>query len=77
MSFAIVNDVQEKYLREEKPVLLAHLRRELNDPVLQLEVVKETVVVRPRYTKLDKFTIMAERNPALLKLKADLDLDLM
>jgi DNA polymerase III subunit gamma/tau len=76
VSFAIVNDVQEKYLREEKPVLLAHLRRELNDPVLQLEVVKETVVVRPRYTKLDKFTIMAERNPALLKLKSELDLDL-
>ncbi|HRD53832.1 MAG TPA: DNA polymerase III subunit gamma/tau [Flavobacteriales bacterium] len=76
VSFAIVNDVQEKYLREEKPVLLAHLRRELNDPVLQLDVVKETVVTRPRYTKIDKFTLMAERNPALLKLREELDLDL-
>lgn len=76
VSFAIVNDVQEKYLREEKPVLLSHLRRELNDPALQLDVVKETVVARPRYTKIDKFTLMAERNPALLKLREELDLDL-
>ncbi len=76
ISFAIVNEVQEKYMREEKPVLLSHLRRELNDPALQLEVVKEEVVARPRYTKLDKFTILAEKNPALLKLREELDLDL-
>ncbi len=76
VSFSIVNDVQEKYLREEKPTLLSHLRRELDDPALQLEVKKEEVVARPRYTKLDKFTLMAERNPALLKLREELDLDL-
>ena len=76
VSFAIVNDVQEKYMREEKPALLAYLRRELDDPALQFDVLKETVVARPRYTKLDKFTIMAERNPALVKLKEELDLDL-
>ena len=76
VSFSIVNDVQEKYLREEKPALLSHLRRELADPALQLEVKKEEVVTRPRYTKLDKFTLMAEKNPALLKLREELDLDL-
>ena len=76
VSFSIVNDVQEKYMREEKPTLLSHLRRELADPALQLEVKKEEVVTRPRYTKLDKFTLMAEKNPALLKLREELDLDL-
>ncbi|MFN3875796.1 MAG: DNA polymerase III subunit gamma/tau, partial [Flavobacteriales bacterium] len=60
--FAIVNDVQEKYMREEKPALLAHLRIALADPALELDVVKRHVEVRPRYTKLDRFTIMAERN---------------
>ena len=32
--------------------------------------------VRPRYTPRDKFMLMAEKNPALLKLREDLDLDL-
>ncbi|HRH37382.1 MAG TPA: DNA polymerase III subunit gamma/tau [Flavobacteriales bacterium] len=76
ITFAIVNDVQEKYMREEKPMLLSHLRRQLADPALQLEVIKAEVVVRPRYTKQDKFNLMAEKNPALLKLREALDLDL-
>ncbi len=74
--FAIVNEVQEKYMREEKPTLLSHLRRELADPALQLEVMKQEVVVKPRYTKLDRFNLMAERNPSLLRLREELDLDL-
>lgn len=76
ITFAIVNDVQEKYMRDEKPTLLSHLRRQLGDPALQLEVVKEAVVTKPRYTKLDRFNLMAEKNPALLKLRQELDLDL-
>ena len=76
ISFAIVNSVQENYMREEKPALLGHLRRELADPALQLEVVKEEVVTKPRYTKQDRFNLMAEKYPALLKLKETLDLDL-
>ncbi len=76
ISFAIVNDVQEKYLREEKPELLGHLRRQLGDPGLELEVIKEIVVMKPRYTPLDKFKLMAEKNPALLTLRDEVDLDL-
>ncbi|MBK7384969.1 MAG: DNA polymerase III subunit gamma/tau [Flavobacteriales bacterium] len=76
ISFAIVNDVQEKYMREEKPVLLGYLRNQLADPALQLEVIKEEIVVKPRYTKQDRFNLMAEKNPALLKLRAEFDLDL-
>ncbi|MBL0128777.1 MAG: DNA polymerase III subunit gamma/tau [Flavobacteriales bacterium] len=76
ISFAIVNDVQDKYMREEKPMLLGYLRNQLADPAVQLEVIKEVIVVKPRYTKQDRFNLMAEKNPALLKLRAEFDLDL-
>ncbi len=77
VSFTIVNAVQENYMREEKPALLGHLRRELGVPGLELDVTKqETKDLRPRYTMKDRFMIMAEKNPALLKLREDLDLDL-
>ena len=77
VTFTIVNEVQEKYMREEKPQLLGRLRRELEMPDLELEVVKEEVTdLRPRYTSKDRFNILAEKNPALLKLRDELDLDL-
>lgn len=77
IAFAIVNEVQEKYLRDERPELLAHLRRELGDPGLDLAIEKQEVAdLRPRYTPKDRFAIMVERNPALLKLKEELGLDL-
>ncbi len=76
ISFAIVNEVQENYLREEKPELLGFLRRQLGDPGLDLEVIKEEVVVKPRYTALDRFRLLAEKNPALITLKNEVDLDL-
>lgn len=77
ISFSIVNEVQENYMREEKPTLLGHLRRELGDPGLDLQVTKEEMRdLRPRYTPKDKFAILAERNPALLGLRDALDLDL-
>ncbi len=76
VSFSIVNEVQENYLRNEKPELLGHLRRSLGDPTLELEVVKEEVKVRPRYTVADRFNLMAERNPALRVLRDSVDLDL-
>jgi DNA polymerase-3 subunit gamma/tau len=76
ISFEIVNTVQENYMREEKPELLGHLRRALGDPGLDLQVNKAEVVVKPRYTVLDRFKLMAEQNPALLTLRETIDLDL-
>ncbi len=77
ITFSIVNEVQEKYLREERIDLLSHMRRELGDPGLELRVDKQEITdLRPRYTPKDRFAIMAERNPALLKLKDALGLDL-
>ena len=77
ITFTIVNTVQENYMREEKPTLLGYLRREMENPSLELQVTKaEATDLRPRYTAKDRFMIMAEKNPALLKLREDLDLDL-
>lgn len=76
ITFCIVNEVQENYLRDEKPELMGYLRRELGDPGLELEVVKEVVQLKPRYTALDRFNLLAERNPALLTLREGLQLDL-
>ncbi|MBS1940952.1 MAG: DNA polymerase III subunit gamma/tau [Bacteroidetes bacterium] len=77
VSFTIVNKVQENYMRGEKPALLGYLQRSLGIPSLELEVVKqEATNVRPRYTAMDRFNIMAEKNPDLLKLRDELDLDL-
>ncbi|MCO6482423.1 MAG: DNA polymerase III subunit gamma/tau [Flavobacteriales bacterium] len=76
ISFEIVNAVQENYLREEKATLLGHLKRETGIADLELEVVLRETVAKPRYTAKDKFLLMAEKNPALFKLREDLDLDL-
>lgn len=76
ISFTIVNEVQENYMRAEKPELLGYLRRELGDMGLELEVVKEEVVLKRRYTPAERFAVMAERNPALIELQRALDLDL-
>ncbi len=77
LRFVIVNDVQEKYMREEKPTLLGHLRRSLDLHTLDLLVEKAVVTdLRPRYTNRDRFNILAEKNPALVKLADELDLDL-
>ncbi len=76
VAFTIVNAVQENYLREEKPELLGYLRRQLGDPGLELEVRTAAIVMKPRYTAMDKFKLMAEKNPALLTLREALDLDL-
>lgn len=77
IKFNIVNTVQENYMRQEKAELMNYLRRAMEMPDLELEVVKQEVAnLRPRYTAKDRFQIMAEKNPALLKLREQLDLDL-
>lgn len=76
VTFPILNEVQERYMRNERPELVGYLRRELGDPALELEVVKEEVKdLKPRYTPQDRFNLMAERNPALLALKQTLGLE--
>jgi DNA polymerase-3 subunit gamma/tau len=74
--FVIVNEVQERALREERVDLLNELRSTLRAPGLELTLEKEEVgELKPRYTPMDRFKILAERNPDLLTLKDKLDLD--
>ncbi|MCW5900430.1 MAG: DNA polymerase III subunit gamma/tau [Flavobacteriales bacterium] len=76
VSFTIVNEVQENYLRTERPDLLGYLRRAMGDPGLELEVTKVETIVKPRGTPKERFQLMAERNPAVTTLRDVLDLDL-
>jgi len=75
--FNIVNAVQENYMRAEKPELLGYLRRQLGDPAIDLQILVEAPSETSRpVTPLAKFKVLAEKNPALLKLREELDLDL-
>ena len=80
MYVCICRSVTERDIRRaigDGACRMRDLRKELGDPRLELEVVKEAIGdLRPRYTQLDRFRILAEKNPALLKLKDALDLDL-
>jgi DNA polymerase-3 subunit gamma/tau len=67
ISHTIVNNVQENYMREEKPTLLGYLRREMDMPSLELSFVKaEAKDLRPRYTPRDKFNIMGGEEPGVV-----------
>jgi hypothetical protein len=73
----IANKVQEKDMLNERPTLLSHLRREMDVPWLNLEVKYDLSLTAERpITTLQKFKVMAEKNPALLNLAEALDLDL-
>lgn len=76
VGFAIHNTVQENYFKAERPELLGYLRRELGDAWLELELTRLEASAPAVTTPLAKFKKMAEKNPALLKLREELDLDL-
>ena len=77
ISFPIVNAVQGNYMRQEKPELLGFLRREIGDPGLELDVITEAPSEHQRpVTPIAIFKVLAAKNPALLKLREELDLDL-
>ena len=65
-----------KFMREEKPEPLGYLRRSMGDPGLELEVRTEVIVSKPRFTAVEKFKFLAEKNPSLLTLREALDFDL-
>jgi DNA polymerase-3 subunit gamma/tau len=77
IEFTIENKVQEEALETEKASLLVFLRKELNNFTLTLKTIINTVESeRKPYTAGDKFKRMAEKNPALSRLKQQFDLDL-
>jgi DNA polymerase-3 subunit gamma/tau len=73
----IANAVQEKDLREEKPFLTTYMRRETGFAALSIEsFLDDSLAVKRPTTPIEKFRHLAEKNPALLKLREELDLDL-
>ena len=74
--FTVDNQTQKDLISEDKVNLLGFLRKELQNFSIQLKVM---VIVndneRKVYTNQDKFKRMAEKNPALSKLRQQFDLD--
>jgi DNA polymerase-3 subunit gamma/tau len=71
------NEVQAADLRDERQALLDFLRRRLDNGLLQIRTNVPSPGERKdeAYTPAEKFRKMAERNPALDKLKKEFDLD--
>ena len=76
IEFTVDNLVQQEGIDNEKIELLGHLRKELRNFSLQLQV-KTTAsdAERKPYTTSDKFKEMAKKNPSLITLKQKFDLD--
>lgn len=77
IEFVIDNAVQEEQLATERLDLMDYLRKELNNYQLNLKtILNKTEQGSALYTTRDKFEKMAEKNPALNKLRDLLKLDL-
>ncbi len=78
LHFKVKNQLLHDIFVEKKQELLDNLRKSLNNTLVQATVEIDATVskAKPR-TEQEKFEIMAEKNPNLLKLKEDLGLDLI
>ncbi len=77
IDFSIDNKLLEEELNEKKGELLSYLRRELNNYKITLQTrISEANQNSKPYTDKEKFERMAEKNPALRKLKEELDLEI-
>ncbi|MFO0323065.1 MAG: hypothetical protein ACK504_11645 [Bacteroidota bacterium] len=71
------NEVQKELLMNIKQDMLDELRIILKNKQTQLEIkVLQTIDSVKAYKPMDKFKIMAEKNPLLLELKKRFDLDI-
>ena len=72
------NSILEHTMQERKSELLGQLRRELNNYSVQLDFrVNKLVVEQRAYLPAEKFKKLSEKNPLLLQLQKDLDLDFL
>ena len=76
--FPLRNETQKVELMKEKAQLFDHLKRELKNAGLTLEIefIKEENGPQKAYTAADKYKVLAAKNPVLDKLKDVLRLDL-
>jgi len=74
--FTIMNEVQERDLQNEGPELLAFLRNTLKNFGIDVQWKKEEIEHQPLrpVNDIERFKILAKKNPNLLKLKDKLDL---
>ncbi|MBE0648529.1 MAG: DNA polymerase III subunit gamma/tau [Bacteroidales bacterium] len=77
IEFEVDNRILEEELNQKRSELLEFLRRTLDNYQITLQTrIQENAVERKPYTDKEKFEKMAEKNPALNKLKEQLDLDI-
>ncbi len=71
------NEVQREMLAVIQQEMLDELRKLLSNKLTSLEIkVSEVVGHTKAYKPMDKFKLLAEKNPALLELKKRFDLDI-
>lgn len=73
------NQIQENELLKEKSGMSGYLKRALKNAGLQLEFkisIGEQDGPKKAFTVADKFKLMAEKNPDLIKFKQEFGLDL-
>ena len=77
IELVVENKVQEELMNEEKTDLLGFLRKELKNYGIQLVITLNKLEGEKKiYTSQDKYKRMAEKNPAITKLKQQFDLDI-
>ena len=79
ISLSVLNSFQEQEIRSNMHEMLAFMRNNLNNQLINLEIniipEEENKTVKP-FTVKDKFQSMSEKNPDIIKLKNKLELDL-
>ena len=71
------NEMVGKYMNQLLPRIQAYLREKLHNQLITMtiRVLEEKEVIRA-YSPLERFHLMSQRNPKLLKLKETFNLDL-
>lgn len=75
------NNIEQKFIEQERNSLFAFLKEKLNNPKLQFNVlieenIAERPVIEPTLTSKEQFQKMAEQYPMIRELKERLKLDL-
>jgi len=73
----VEDEIQNVAIHEVEDKLLDYLRKELKDDSMQIVITREDLKEKGKelFTDNDKFNYMADKNPVLLKLKQQFNLD--
>jgi len=74
---SVDNMVQEREINEKKPKILNFLKRKLNNKSISLtaKIAPQETVKQKAYLPEEKFKLLSKKNPNLISLKDNLDLD--